>query len=142
MTPNRPQHLILYDGVCGLCNGLNAFLLPRDSSGLFAFASLQSLTAKALLARYGLPTENFNTFYVIENFRSESPVLLTKSRAGLFALTTLGGAWRLAGVLRVVPTPMLNIVYDWIARNRYRFFGRYDTCPLPAPEQRERFIDI
>lgn len=142
MTSNSPQHLVLYDGVCGLCNGLNAFLLPRDPSGLFAFASLQSLTAKSLLTRYGLPTEDFNTFYVIENFRSESPVLLTKSQAGLFAVTTLGGAWRLAGVLKVVPTPVLNIAYDWIARNRYRFFGRYDTCPLPTPEQRARFIDI
>ena len=142
MTSNNPQHLVLYDGVCGLCNRLNAFLLPRDSAGLFAFASLQSLTATALLARSGQPTAEHDTFYVVANFRSGSPVLLTKSRAGLFALTQLGGPWRAAGAVRLVPTPLLNIVYDVIARNRYRFFGRYETCRLPPPEHRRRFIDI
>jgi predicted DCC family thiol-disulfide oxidoreductase YuxK len=136
------RHLVLYDGVCGLCNGLNAFLLPRDSRGDFAFASLQSPTAKALLARFGRTTEHLDTFYVIKDFESASPALLAKSQAGLFALTSLGGVWRLAGGLNVLPTPLLDVGYDWMARNRYRIFGKYETCPMPAPEHRRRFIDI
>ena len=136
------KHLILYDGVCGLCNGLNTFVLPRDPDGLFAFTSLQSPTGQTLLTRFGKPVGDLDTFYVLVDYRSELPTLLAKSRAGLFVLATLGGVWRVAAPLGALPTPLLDVGYDLLARNRYRIFGRYDTCPLPTPEHRRRFIDV
>jgi predicted DCC family thiol-disulfide oxidoreductase YuxK len=140
-TPGN-VHLVLYDGVCGLCNRLNAFLLPRDPSGIFAFASLQSATGQSLLKRFGKPTADLDTFYVVRNYRSESPDLLAKSRAALFVLSTLGGIWRLSAPFRLLPASLLDIGYDLIARNRYRFFGRYETCLLPTSQYKQRFIDV
>lgn len=87
------QHLVLYDGVCGLCNRLNLFLLTRDVEGVFAFASLQSQTGQSLLRRFDKATEDLTTFYVIANYCAESPVLLAKSRAALFVASRLGGFW-------------------------------------------------
>jgi predicted DCC family thiol-disulfide oxidoreductase YuxK len=116
-------HLLLYDGVCGLCNRVNTFVLRRDPGGVFAFASLQSPTGKT-------------------NYRSPSPAVLAKSRAALFVLQTLGGVWRWIAMVGVLPTAVLDIGYDTIARHRYRLFGQYDTCMLPAPEHQQRFIDV
>jgi predicted DCC family thiol-disulfide oxidoreductase YuxK len=138
----RNRHLVLYDGVCGLCNRLNAFVLPRDTSGIFAFASLQSATGQSLLKRFGKTTSDLDTFYVVTNYRSDSPGLLAKSRAALFVLSTLGGIWRSFAPFRVLPAWLLDIGYDLIARNRYRFFGRYDTCLVPTPQYKQRFIDV
>ncbi|HEY7497730.1 MAG TPA: DCC1-like thiol-disulfide oxidoreductase family protein [Vicinamibacterales bacterium] len=136
------RHLILYDGVCGLCNRLNAFVLPRDRRGLFAFAPLQSATAKTWLRRFGRPPEDLTTFYVVTNFRSDSPALLCKSRAALFVLRTLGGLWRWMAIVGLLPTRLLDVGYDVIARHRYRLFGRFETCVLPRPEYEHRFIDV
>jgi predicted DCC family thiol-disulfide oxidoreductase YuxK len=135
-------HLLLYDGVCGLCNRVNTFVLRRDPGGVFAFASLQSPTGKTLLRRLGKPTEDLTTFYVVTNYRSPSPAVLAKSRAALFVLQTLGGVWRWIAMVGVLPTAVLDIGYDTIARHRYRLFGQYDTCMLPAPEHQQRFIDV
>jgi predicted DCC family thiol-disulfide oxidoreductase YuxK len=142
MAEPDAQHLLLYDGVCGLCNRLNAFVLRRDRRGAFAFASLQSATAKALLRSFDKPTEDLTTFYVVANYRSDSPAILAKSRAALFVLRTLGGLWRWIAFVGVLPTPLLDFGYDTIARYRYRLFGQYEACILPAPEHRRRFIDV
>ncbi len=137
------RHLVLYDGVCGLCNRLNQFLLPRDPTAQFAFASLQSETARSILSRFGKTTEELSTFYVVADFRSDTPRLLARSRAALFVVKTLGGVWRWAGLLlSVLPVPLLDLAYDAIARNRYRLFGRYDSCLAPTPEYRQRFLDV
>jgi predicted DCC family thiol-disulfide oxidoreductase YuxK len=136
------QHLILYDGVCGLCNRVTAFLLPRDPDGVFSYASLQSGTGQSFLRRFGRPTEHLDTFYVVTNYRSDSPALLARSQAALFVAAALGGAWRALALFRAVPARLLDVGYDLIARNRYRLFGRYDTCPLPAPQHKARFIDL
>lgn len=128
--------------MCGLCNRLNVFLLTRDVEGGFVFASLQSQTGQSLLQRFGEATGDLTTFYVVTNYRSESPALLSKSRAALFVVSRLGGFWPALGTFGVLPTAMLDAVYDLIARYRYRFFGRDETCPVPAPEHRQRFIDI
>jgi len=146
-TPTRTgEHLLLYDGVCGLCNRLTAFVLPRDSRGLFDFASLQSATARSLLRRLGddgaQPDGNLETFYVLKDYRSRSPALISKSRAALFVLRTLGGPWRAVSLLGLFPTALLDIGYDLIARNRYRWFGRHETCLMPDPAYRGRFIDV
>jgi predicted DCC family thiol-disulfide oxidoreductase YuxK len=136
------QHLVLYDGVCGLCNRLNAFLLPRDACGVFVFAPIQSRTGQTLLKRFGKTTAEMNTFYIVMNHRAESPVLLVKSRAALFVLTMLGGPWRWLALFGVLPARLLDVGYDLIARNRHRFFGRYEHCLMPATRFESRFIDL
>ncbi|HKY21689.1 MAG TPA: DCC1-like thiol-disulfide oxidoreductase family protein [Vicinamibacterales bacterium] len=140
-TEARGEHLVLYDGVCGLCNRLLQFLLPRDHEGAFDYAALQSETGRALVARFGASPDDLTSFYVIADYRRPVARLLARSRASLFVANALGWPWKAAGVLRVFPAALLDIVYDLIARNRYRMFGRYDHCPIPLPEYRSRFID-
>ena len=136
------QHLILYDGVCGLCNRLNQFVLPRDPGGLFDFASLQSETGRSIVKRLGRNPDDLDTFYVVTNYRTGSPALLTKAYAGFFVMKMIGPPWSWLGVLRLLPRALLDWGYDLTARYRYRLFGRYDSCLLPGPEHRNRFIDI
>ena len=136
------DHLLLYDGVCGLCNRLTQFVLPRDTAGVFAFASLQSETGGSTLARFGKKCSDLDTFYVVTNYRSEAPGLLSKAAAALFVMRALGAPWRWLNLFGVLPTAVLNGGYDLIARNRYGLFGRLDTCLLPSPEHRRRFIDV
>ena len=142
LVPARGEHLILYDGVCGLCNRLNQFVLLRDTRAVFDFASLQSATARSVLRRFGRDTENLTTFYVVADYREESPTLLSKARAFWFVMKTLdiGSAWRHA--FRIFPDAVLDFGYDLIARNRYRFFGQSESCLMPSTEFRKRFIDI
>jgi predicted DCC family thiol-disulfide oxidoreductase YuxK len=142
-APSNPgDHLLLYDGVCGLCNRLNQFVLPRDIAGVFAFASLQSGAGRSALARFGRSSGDLNTFYVVTNYRSAAPRLLSKAAAGLFVMKTLGAPWRWLGLFGILPQALLNFGYDLIARNRYRLFGRADTCLVPSPEYRQRFLDV
>jgi predicted DCC family thiol-disulfide oxidoreductase YuxK len=138
----RGQHLILYDGVCGLCNRLIQFVLRRDAHGVFDFASLQSATGRSVLRRSGLDTESLTTFYVVTGYRSESPSLLAKSGAALFAMSTLkiGAVW--LRVLLILPRGLVDLGYELVARNRYRLFGRMDRCLPPSAEFAERFIDV
>jgi predicted DCC family thiol-disulfide oxidoreductase YuxK len=136
------QHLILYDGVCGLCNRLNQFVLPRDPGGLFDFASLQSETGRSIVKRFGRNPDDLDTFYVVTNYRTGSPALLAKAYAGLFVMKMIGPPWSWLGVLRLLPRALLDWGYDLTARYRYRLFGRFDSCLLPRPEHRNRFIDI
>jgi len=141
LVPARAEHLILYDGVCGLCNRLNRFVLLRDTRAVFDFASLQSSAGRSLLQRFGRNTENLTTFYVVANYHSESPALLSKARAVSFVIKTLGGgAW--LRVFRVFPNTLLDLGYDLIARNRYRIFGQSESCLMPSAEFRKRFIDV
>ena len=142
IVPARGEHLILYDGVCGLCNRLNQFVLLRDTRAVFDFASLQSPTARSILPRLGGNAESLDTVYVVLNYRSGSPVLLSKSGAASFVLKTLGIRGPLSWTFRVLPDGLLNLGYDLIARNRYRVFGQSETCMMPSAEFRQRFIDI
>jgi predicted DCC family thiol-disulfide oxidoreductase YuxK len=141
LQPSGP-HLILYDGVCGLCNRLNAFVLKYDKTGQFKFASLQSATGQSFLRRFHRNPDDLDTFYVIANYDSNSAVPIERARAGLFVLKTLGTPWRWAGFLGILPDSVLNSGYDGIARVRYRIFGRYEPCMMPRAKDRERFIDV
>ena len=140
--PCRGEHLLLYDGVCGLCNRLNNFVLPRDARGLFDFASLQSAAGRSALERFGRNPEDLDTFYVVTNYRTQSPALLSKADAALFVMTRLGAPWRWLGLFGMLPTALLDWVYDLIARYRYRLFGRTETCVMPSAEYKQRFIDV
>ncbi len=133
--------LILYDGVCGLCHRLVRFVLARDPAGRFRFAALQSTLARDILARHGRDPRDLDTLYLVLGHGRPDERLLRRSDAALWILRELGGPWRAAGALRVVPARLRDLGYDLVARTRYRLFGRYDTCPLPDPRHRARFLD-
>jgi predicted DCC family thiol-disulfide oxidoreductase YuxK len=136
------SHVILYDGVCRLCNRLNRFVIRRDRQDRFRFASLQSRFAAETLSRYEKDPRDLDTLYVITQFGAQSESLLSRSEAVLFILRGIGGGWRLSGILAYLPTSLLNLGYDLVARSRYRIFGRYDGCPMPSPEDRDKFIEV
>jgi predicted DCC family thiol-disulfide oxidoreductase YuxK len=133
--------VILYDGVCELCNRLVNFVLKHDRRGVFRFASLQSPIAREMLDRHRIRAVPMDTVYVIADFGLPTERVLAKSNATLYTLSRLGGVWRLVDVARLAPRRVRDLVYDAVARRRYRIFGRYDTCPLPDATYRDRFID-
>src|SRR5688572_19933786 len=116
-------HLVLYDGVCGLCNHLLQFLLARDHRGVFHFASLQSTAGKAMVTRWGGNPEELTSFYVVADFRTANARVVTRSDAALFVAGELGWPWKLMRVAGVLPASVRDRLYDVVARNRYRIFG-------------------
>ena len=140
MAAPEGDHLLLYDGVCGMCDGLIQFVLRRDK-GVFDFAALQGPAAHAALAPLGGNADVLATMYVVVNYRGAAPALLAKSRAALFVMARLGWPWKVGALLGVLPTSVLDYVYDIVARYRYRVFGQHEHCLLPLPEFRSRFID-
>ena len=139
--PETGAHLVLYDGVCGLCNRLLQFVLKHDRRDVFRFASLQSPIGRAMVSRWGGDPEDLTSFYVISNFRTPHAQAVTKGDAALLVASELGWPWKLACVGRVVPKPLRNRIYGVIARSRYRIFGRYEQCVVPSKESRSRFVD-
>ena len=137
----RGVHLVLYDGVCGLCNAICQSILARDRRGVFAFASLQSATGRAWLERFNRNVDALDTFYLVKDYLA-SPVILEKSNAALAVAAALGAPWSWTAVFRVVPHVLRDALYDFVARHRYQWFGRYETCLIPTPEQRARFLDV
>lgn len=127
--------IILFDGVCNFCNSSVHFILKRDAKQRYHFASLHSEAGKALLNKYGIP-ENINSFVLIEGDR-----YFTKSSAALRVCQNLTGPYRLLAVFKIVPAPIRDIFYHVIANNRYKWFGKQETCMLPSPEVRKRFLD-
>jgi predicted DCC family thiol-disulfide oxidoreductase YuxK len=136
------RDLVLYDGVCGLCNALVQFVLPRDEAGSFDFASLQSSTGQSWLRRFEQSTDELDTMLVVSNYRGDTPRVLSKARAALFIAARLRYPWRVVALARIFPGALLNPAYDFVARHRYRWFGRSDACMLPRPEHRARVIDV
>ena len=138
--PSPSPTLVLYDGVCGLCNRLVAFLLRRDRGDQFRFAPLQSEFAQTLLHRYGLNPNDFDTVVVLADFQQPSERALTRSQAALWAIGQLGGLWRMFVIAKLVPLRLREAIYRFIARRRYQVFGKYETCPLPRPQDRHKFV--
>jgi predicted DCC family thiol-disulfide oxidoreductase YuxK len=138
LTSPSPN-LVLYDGVCGLCNRLVRFLLRVDRRAVLCFAPLQGPTAARLAERHGFGLD-VKTMVYVRQFGLKHERAYLRSDAVLRVLGDLGGLWWLLSLLRVVPRFLRDPVYDWVATNRYRWFGKYDSCPLPSPEQRARFL--
>jgi predicted DCC family thiol-disulfide oxidoreductase YuxK len=138
-----PHPILLYDGVCGLCNRLVEFILRRDHGAVFQFASLQSPFAARTLARHGVNPADLDTVYVVVNHNQPDESLLARAAAVRYVLGQLGRFWRFAGsLLSWLPRPLCDWGYRVVARNRYRIFGRYDACPLPGANVRSRFLDL
>lgn len=129
--------ILLFDGVCELCDQSVQFILKRDPKGYFQFASLQSDTGKALLEEHGLNHLDLETTVLIENGTA-----YTHSTASLRVVRKLSGAWPLCYAFIVVPPFIRNAIYRWVARNRYRWFGKKDACRMPTPDERARFLDV
>jgi predicted DCC family thiol-disulfide oxidoreductase YuxK len=134
--------ILLYDGVCGLCNRLVKFILRRDRKAVFRYASLQSALAATILARHGANPSDLDTVYVVVNHELANEYLLSRSDAVLFVLKQLPGLWSAAAfLLQLVPRFLRDAVYNVVARHRYRVFGRSEVCALPRDQDRARFLD-
>ena len=127
--------LIVFDGVCVLCAGFARFVLQRDRDFAFRLTTAQSPVGEALFRHYGLRTDSYETNLVLIGGRAYA-----KLDSVIAVGQQIGGVWRLMGVLRLLPSPLADWLYDRIAQNRYRLFGRTEACMLPPPEWRERFI--
>jgi predicted DCC family thiol-disulfide oxidoreductase YuxK len=134
-------HLVLYDGVCGLCNRLVQFLLATDHRAVFDFASLQGVTGTTIVEGAGMNSDELNSFFVLAHYRTGNSRVLAKSQAALFVAAELGWPWKLASLMRALPSAVLDRAYDLVARHRYRIFGHYDQCVAPRPEHRDRFLE-
>lgn len=130
-----PDHLLLFDGVCNLCNGWVRFVIRHDRTAKFRFAALQSDTGQALLAQHDLAMPELDTLVYFHKGTA-----LVRSTAALGVARSLGAPWSLAYAFMLVPRPWRDALYDLVARNRFRWFGRRASCMVPTPELRSRFL--
>lgn len=135
MEPQVKSPVLLFDGVCNLCNGAVQWVLLRDRRGLFRFAALQSDTGQAMLRQFGFAAEDFDTVVLIDGDR-----VFTRSDAALEVVRRIGGFWPVLYAFKIIPRPIRDAVYNWVARNRYRWFGRQEQCMLPRKEWMSRFV--
>ena len=133
MVPEKP--IILFDGVCNLCNSAVTFVIKRDPQQKFVFASLQSTTGQALLKKFNLSDHNLSSFVFIENGR-----VYQKSTAALMVSKQLSGVAQLLYGFIIVPAFIRNAVYNFIAKNRYKWFGKKDSCMIPTIQLQSRFL--
>lgn len=128
--------IVLFDGVCNLCNSAVQFIIRHDKKNTFMFTSLQSDTGKKLLAQYDLPLNELNSFILIENNKA-----YTRSSGALRVIKKLKGLWPLLYGFIIVPKFIRDGVYNWVGRNRYRWFGKQDACMIPTPQLKARFLN-
>lgn len=133
--------LVLYDGVCGLCSRFVRLLLRFDQRDRFRYAALQSEVAAGILRKHGLDPAELSTVVLVTDFGLPVEKAHTRFDGVLAAARGLGGIWTLGLAAKVLPRAVRNWIYDVVARNRYRWFGRYETCPVPSVEQRVKFVD-
>ncbi|HZT57706.1 MAG TPA: DCC1-like thiol-disulfide oxidoreductase family protein [Pyrinomonadaceae bacterium] len=131
--------VLLYDGVCGFCNKTVQMILDHDRRGTMRFAALQSDYARSIVGRHP-ELEGVDSVVFVENFDGGKRVFV-RSDAALKVAAYLGGFWKIFLIGRVLPRALRDYFYDLFARNRYKLFGKYDSCMLPPPEVRSRFLD-
>lgn len=132
--------IIVFDGVCVLCNGWVRLLLRHDRKRRYRFAAMQAPAGRALLVAHGLDPDDPTSFLLIEHDREPAPRISQGVTAIRRVLVGLGGAWRLLAVAAVVPRVIGEPLYGLLARNRYRLFGRHDACAMPDPADTVRFL--
>ena len=128
------EKLLLFDGVCNLCNSLVLFIIKRDPKSQFKFAALQSACAQTFLKKFGLESANLNSIVYIKDEK-----YFLKSSAILYTLRDLGGVWKFFFILIVIPKFIRDFLYNLIAKSRYRIFGKKESCMIPNPKISERF---
>jgi predicted DCC family thiol-disulfide oxidoreductase YuxK len=127
--------IILFDGVCNLCNKSVQYVIRHDAEKKFHFASLQSDAGQQLLKQYNLPADNFNSFVLIQNGKA-----YTRSTAALRVAKQLKGIVKLLYGFIIVPAFLRDAVYNGIANNRYKWFGKRESCMIPSPDLQSRFL--
>ncbi|MFO0584980.1 MAG: DCC1-like thiol-disulfide oxidoreductase family protein [Anaeromyxobacter sp.] len=133
---------MLFDGTCGLCSRLVRFVARRDAAGVFVYASLQGEVGRSALARAGVAaTPDPSTFVLLRGWRGARPEVLLRSRGALLVVSQLGRPWRWLRALAVLPWPLLDAGYRFVARHRRRFFPPAPACALPEPGLRARLLD-
>ncbi len=138
-----PNPILLYDGICGLCNRFVRFILKHDHQDRFRFAALQSTFARTILERHGLNPNVLDTVYLVFDYNQPNERLLARNEAATAVLRELGGFWRFwASILDLLPSRFRNWRYALVARNRYRFFGKYGACPIPREKDRHKFLGV
>lgn len=140
MSGGSAAPVLLYDGVCGVCNRAVRTILRFDPAGPLRFAALQSVFAKAIIERHP-EIGNVDSVVFVDDPGQPSERVAVRSAAALRVVDYLGGPWKALAVARLVPTPVRDWLYDRFAAIRYRVFGKYDSCPLPPPEVRARFVE-
>lgn len=130
------KYIVLFDGVCNLCSSSVQFILKRDHKNRFLFGSLQGNYGQEALKKFGLPSNEFNSFMLLEGEQ-----LYTKSSGALRMLKHLGGGWQLFYVFMFVPKFIRDAVYNFVAQNRYRWFGKKNECWLPKPAWKQKFLE-
>lgn len=127
--------IVLFDGVCNFCNYWVNFLLKRDKKNIFLFAALQSESGQELLKKFSLATTDFDSFILIDGDSYQ-----TKSDAVISIAKNLSGFPRLLVIGKFLPKLARDFVYDLIAKNRYKIFGKRDSCRIPTAEEKEKFL--
>ena len=129
------HQIILFDGVCNFCNASINFIIDHDPEKRFKFAPLQSDLGQSVLKQFNKNTKDFDSVILLKDNQ-----LYQKSEAALEIVKHLSGAWKYLSIFSILPTFFLDFFYDIIAKNRYRIFGKTETCRIPTPELRERFL--
>jgi len=135
-TNSKVDHIIFFDGVCNLCNSSVNFVIDRDPKSFFKFATLQSPSAKELLSDLHFNPADLESIVFFSGNR-----IFRKSRAALEISRHLRGIWPMLYILIVIPGFIRDFLYDFIAKNRYEWFGKQDICRIPTPELKSRFLD-
>ena len=130
------KKIILFDGVCNLCNGAVQFIIKRDKKDVFRYAALQSEIGEQLVTERGIDISKVDSIILIEPGRA----YYTKSDAALEIAQGFGGFWKALALFTWIPKTFRDAIYDWVARNRYKWFGKKDVCMIPTPELQAKFL--
>lgn len=130
------KKIILFDGVCNLCNGAIQFVIKHDKKDIFRYAALQSEIGQKLTQDRGIDTSKLDSILVIE----PGVAYYSKSEAALEISKAFGGLWPVFQIFKWVPTSLRDVIYDFVAKNRYRWFGKKDQCMIPTPELQAKFL--
>ena len=136
MEMNENNKIILFDGVCNLCNSSVQYVIKRDKSNAYRFAALQSEIGKKLVEERGIDTSQIDSIILIE----PGVAYYTKSTAALKIAQSFGGVWQLTSVFEWIPEKIRDWVYDYIAKNRYKWYGNKDAYMIPTPELKSKFL--
>jgi predicted DCC family thiol-disulfide oxidoreductase YuxK len=134
LPPNKK--IILFDGVCNLCDSVVQFVIEYDKNDVFRFVALQSEIGQEILKHIGIDPKNIDSVILYEpgiayNYKSTAAIEIAKS---------LGGFWHLGTIFRIIPTGIKNQLYDYIAKNRYKWYGKKETCWIPTKELKSKFL--
>lgn len=132
----QDNKIILFDGVCNLCNSSVQYVIKRDKGNVYRFAALQSEIGKKLVEERGIDTSQVDSIILIE----PGVAYYTKSTAALKIAQSFGGVWQVVSVFEWIPEKIRDWVYDYIAQNRYKWYGRKDACMIPTPELKSKFL--